>query len=96
MLAAAPALVGIDVADTAAGLLLRTRQSFVATRDSTTLAVSDLLFYRAGGAPAESLDSALARAIPGDTATRAKSLGLFWEDIRPDGGRDSARSRREC
>jgi hypothetical protein len=41
--------------------------------------VSDLLVYRAGDAPAESLDSALVRAVPGDTVTRDRQVGFFWE-----------------
>ena len=47
--------------------------------DSSRLRLSDLLVYRAGDLPASSLDSALARAVPGDTVTRDHAIGLFWE-----------------
>jgi hypothetical protein len=72
-------IVGVDVADTATRTLARTRVAYVASADSARLTLSDLLVYRAGEEPAASLDSALAHAIPGDTVTRNRPLGIFWE-----------------
>ena len=79
MLAGAPWIVGIELADTATRTLARTRFGFTAVPDSARLSLSDLLVYRAGAEQAGSLDSALARAIPGDTVTRNRPIGLFWE-----------------
>ncbi|MEO8335712.1 MAG: hypothetical protein ABI664_12110 [bacterium] len=78
-LANAPWIVGIDISDTTTKTLGRTRRAYVPGADSARLALSDLLVYRAGEEPAASLDSALARAIPGDTVTRNRPLGIFWE-----------------
>lgn len=72
-------LAGAEIADTAMRTLARVRLGFATVADSTRLTLSDLLVYRAGDEPATSLDSALARAIPGDTASRARPIGLFWE-----------------
>ena len=77
--AGAIVLAGVDVADTTTRTLARMRLGFLPTADGGRLALSDLLVYRAGEAPAASLDSALARAIPGDTASRVRPIGLFWE-----------------
>jgi hypothetical protein len=79
MLAGAPFVVGVEVTDTSTQTLARRRIGFVPAIDSARLSVSDLLLYRAGEMPATSLDSALALAIPGDTVTRNRQLGLFWE-----------------
>jgi hypothetical protein len=79
MLAGAPLIVGVDIADTSTRTLGRTRRAYVPGADSARLSLSDLLVYRAGEEPAASLDSALARAIPGDTVTRNRALGIFWE-----------------
>lgn len=77
----APSLVGIEIADTVTRTLARMRLGFARRggADSVQVALSDLLVYRAGDAPAETIDSALARAIAGDTVTRTRPLGLFWE-----------------
>ncbi len=72
-------LAGAEVVDTATRTLARARVAFAPVSDGSRLALSDLLVYRAGDAPATSLDSALARAIPGDTASRLRPIGLFWE-----------------
>ncbi|MES2178322.1 MAG: hypothetical protein V4550_10735 [Gemmatimonadota bacterium] len=74
-----PLVAGAEVVDTATGTLARSRVVFPPSADSGRIALSDVLIYRAGEEPAPSLDSALARAIPGDTATRNKPIGLFWE-----------------
>ena len=75
----APYLAGVDVSDTTKHTLARARMMLVAEPDTTRLHLSDLLVYRAGDAPATNLDSALARAIPGDTVTRDRQVGFFWE-----------------
>ncbi|MEP7001490.1 MAG: hypothetical protein ABI969_13480, partial [bacterium] len=79
LLAGAPFIVGVELADTTTHTLARARTAFVPVTDSVRLGLSDLLFYRADDEPAASLDSALSRAIPGDTVTRNRQLGLFWE-----------------
>ena len=78
-LASAPYIAGVEVADTTTRTLARMRMGFVPAADSARLSLSDLLLYRAGEEPATSLDSALSRAIPGDTVARNRQLGLFWE-----------------
>ena len=72
-------LVGVDVRDSARHTLARTRRILTTTPDTSRLQLSDLLVYRAGNAPAASLDSALARAVPGDTVARDRQVGFFWE-----------------
>jgi hypothetical protein len=79
MMGTAPLLVGVELSDTSTRTLARMRAGFAGASDSARLSLSDLLVYRVGDAPAESLDSALARAIPGDTASRTRPIGLFWE-----------------
>ncbi|CAN5822451.1 hypothetical protein BH11GEM2_BH11GEM2_37590 [soil metagenome] len=79
LMRSAPYLVGVDISDTARHVLARTRMMLPAAADSGRLRLSDLLVYRAGDAPAESLDSALVRAVPGDTVTRDRQVGFFWE-----------------
>lgn len=74
-----PFLIGIDVSDTTTRTLARSRLTLISAGDSSRLRLSDLLVYRAGDLPASSLDSALARAVPGDTVTRDHAIGLFWE-----------------
>ena len=74
-----PFLVGIDISDTTTRTLARARLTMPSAADSGRIRLSDLLVYRAGDLPASSLDSALAHAIPGDSVTRNRSIGLFWE-----------------
>lgn len=74
-----PWMVGVDVADTTTRTLARTRITHAARVDSSRVTLSDILFHRGGEVPVTSLDSALAVAIRGDTATRNRALGLFWE-----------------
>ncbi len=75
----APFLIGVDISDTTTQTLARSRLTLTTATDSSRLRLSDLLVYRAGDLPASSLDSALARAVPGDTITRDRAMGLFWE-----------------
>ena len=79
MLGSAPWVVGVDITDTTTHTLGRTRSAYAPGADSARLSLSDLLVYRAGEEPASSLDSALTTAIPGDTASRKRALGIFWE-----------------
>jgi hypothetical protein len=87
LLPAVPQLVGVEVADTATGTLARSRMLFRPDSGAARLSLSDLLLYRPGVEPAATLDSALARAIPGDTVGRDRPLGIFWETYGlADGG----------
>ena len=79
MLAGLPVMAGVEIADTTTRTLARVRFGYAQSPNGARLELSDLLMYRAGEAPATSLDSALARAIPGDSASRAKPIGVFWE-----------------
>ncbi len=74
-----PWLVGADVSDSATATLARTRMTWTPPADSSRVALSDILLYRGGEDPVTSVDSALVSAIRGDTATRNRALGLFWE-----------------
>ena len=74
-----PVLAGVEVTDTTTGTLARMRYAYAAGTDSARLVLSDLLFYRTAPEQAPTLDSALARAIAGDTVARGRPLGLFWE-----------------
>jgi hypothetical protein len=82
-----PALAGVEITDTLTRTLLRARQLFASPRDSSRVALSDLLLYRPSQEPASSLDLALPAAIAGDTASRTRPLGLYWETygLAPDG-----------
>ena len=79
MMKAGPFLAGVDASDTTHHARARARVSMLLSADSGRVRLSDLLVYRAGDVPAVSLDSALARAVPGDTVTRDRQMGLFWE-----------------
>jgi hypothetical protein len=79
MLPGAPRLAGVDVADTTTRTLARARALYSVPARSTVLALSDLLLYRPAAAPPESLDSALAVAIAGDTVARTRPVGIYWE-----------------
>ena len=75
-----PLMAGTDTHDSSTHTLLRTRAVFAAQVDSgNALTLSDLLVFRPGESPAETLDSALVRAVAGDTVTRTAPIGLFWE-----------------
>ena len=83
----APWLVGVDVSDSTTRTLARTRMTLLPGSDSSRIALSDILLHRGGEEPVASLDSALTLAIRGDTATRNRPLGLFWETygLAPEG-----------
>ena len=78
MLAGTPVLAGVDVADTLTRTVARVRTGFATTRSTGRVGVSDILVYQ-GGAPAHSLDAALALGVPGDVVRRDAPIGLFWE-----------------
>jgi hypothetical protein len=84
-----PMLAGVEVSDTVTRTLGRARALYAAQPAASGLALSDILLYRSGESPPASLDSALAAAIPGDTASRTKPVGIYWETY---GASDSAQS----
>jgi hypothetical protein len=79
LLAGRPRLAGVEMLDSTTRTFARSRQLFAPAADAARLSLSDLLLYRAGPEPAPVLDSALARAIPGDTVGRDRPVGIFWE-----------------
>ncbi|HEU4719795.1 MAG TPA: hypothetical protein VFS59_00420 [Gemmatimonadaceae bacterium] len=74
-----PMLAGVEVADTATRTLARARALLRTPEHADGLALSDLLLFRASEGAPESIDAALASAIPGDTMSRARSIGIYWE-----------------
>jgi hypothetical protein len=87
MLPASPRLGGVEVADSASGTLARSRLVFAPDSARRRLALSDILVFRGAAESAVSVDSAISRAIPGDTASRGRPLGIFWETYGlADGG----------
>jgi len=89
MLDGEPMLAGVEITDSASSTLARSRVLY-APRVTGGAALSDILLYRGGGDPPESVDSALARAVPGERVEKGQPLGVYWEAYRPDAG-DSAR-----
>jgi hypothetical protein len=89
MLPAPPRLVGVEVADSVSGTLARSRLLLdpSADVDGSRFGLSGLLLYRGRADTTITLESALARAIFGDTVGRAQPLGVFWETYdAPEGG----------
>jgi hypothetical protein len=84
-----PVLAGVEIADTVTRTLGRARVLFAPGSKPAGLALSDLLLYRSHELPPASLDSALREAIPGDTISRTRPLGIYWESY---GAPDSASS----
>ena len=74
-----PRVAGLEIIDSVSGSLARSRVAYAPERLGARSSLSDILFYRVGPEPASELDSALARAIPGDTVGRDRPLGMFWE-----------------
>jgi hypothetical protein len=74
-----PLLAGVEIADTATRTLARARSLMRVPERVDGLALSDLLLFRAGDGAPESLDAALAAAIPGDTMSRSRKIGIYWE-----------------
>jgi hypothetical protein len=86
----APRLVGVEMSDTASATLARSRAALPAAVEGRASQLSDLLLYRSADDPATSLDSALARAIPGDTVYRQRPVALYWESYAPDSAGETA------
>ena len=74
-----PILAGVEIADTTTRTLARARSLMRVPERVDGLALSDLLLFRAGDGAPESLDAALASAIPGDTMSRSSPIGIYWE-----------------
>lgn len=90
MLAGEPILAGVEITDSASSTLARSRTLFK-RRSSGGPALSDILLYRGGGDPPESVDSALARAVPGERVERGQPVGVYWEAYRAAAAGDSTR-----
>jgi len=74
-----PILAGVEVTDTTTRTLARARSLLRVPDHTAGLALSDMLLFRvAEGAP-ESLDAALEAAVPGDTLSRSRPIGIYWE-----------------
>lgn len=89
--AGTPRVAGVELSDTARATFARARAVYAATRDSTSVMLSDMLLYRPGDEHAAHLESALARAIPGDSASVGSPVGIYWEAY----GADSAAAALE-
>ena len=74
-----PLLAGVEIADTTSRTLARARSLMRVPERVDGLALSDLLLFRAGAGAPESLDAALEAAIPGDTMSRSRPIGIYWE-----------------
>ena len=78
-LPASPVLAGVEMSDTTTHTLARARALLRASETSGGLALSDLLLFRKGEETPESVDAALELAIPGDTVSRSRPIGIYWE-----------------
>jgi hypothetical protein len=74
-----PVLAGVEVTDTTTRTLARARALLHVPDHAVSLALSDLLLFRAGENAPESLDAALEAAVPGDTLSRSRPIGIYWE-----------------
>jgi hypothetical protein len=74
-----PVLAGIEITDTTTHTLARARALLRVPDQSVGLALSDLLLFRAGENAPESIDAALEAAVPGDTLSRSRPIGIYWE-----------------
>lgn len=74
-----PMLAGVEVVDTTTRTLARARVLLRIPERISGLAISDLLLFRAGEGAPESLDAALDAAVPGDTLSRSRPIGIYWE-----------------
>ena len=74
-----PMLAGVEVVDTTTHTLARARALLRIPERLEGLALSDLLLFRATGGAPESIDAALEAAVPGDTLSRSRPIGIYWE-----------------
>ena len=74
-----PVLAGVEITDTTTHTLARARSLLRVPESSTGLALSDLLLFRATDGAPESIDAALEAAVPGDTLSRTRPIGIYWE-----------------
>jgi hypothetical protein len=74
-----PALAGVELSDSATGTFARVRLARVDPVGGGALHLSDLLVYRPAGPRPPALAEALALAVPGDTVSTDRPIGLYWE-----------------
>jgi hypothetical protein len=74
-----PVLAGVEITDTTTHTLARARSLLRVPERATSLALSDLLLFRATEGAPESIDAALEAAVPGDTLSRSRPIGIYWE-----------------
>src|SRR5678815_1580555 len=74
-----PVLAGVEVTDTTTRTLARARNLLRVPDHTDGLALSDMLLFRAGENAPESIDAALEAAVAGDTLSRSRPIGIYWE-----------------
>jgi hypothetical protein len=74
-----PVLAGVEITDTTTRTLARARALLRVPDHSLSLALSDLLLFRASEGAPESIDAALEAAVPGDTLSRSRPIGIYGE-----------------
>jgi hypothetical protein len=74
-----PVLAGVEITDTTTHTLARARSLLRVPESPSGLALSDLLLFRATEGAPESIDAALEAAVPGDTVSRSRPIGIYWE-----------------
>jgi hypothetical protein len=74
-----PVLASVEITDTTTHTLARARSLLRVPERATSLALSDLLLFRATEGAPESIDAALEAAVPGDTLSRSRPIGIYWE-----------------
>ena len=79
MVESSPVLAGVEITDTTTRTLARARTLLRVPDHAVSLALSDLLLFRAGDSAPESIDAALEAAVPGDTLSRSRPIGVYWE-----------------
>ena len=79
MVESSPVLAGVEITDTTTRTLARARTLLRVPDRSEGLALSDMLLFRAGESAPESLDAALDAAVAGDTLSRSRPIGIYWE-----------------
>ena len=74
-----PMLAGVEITDTSTRTLARARTLLRIPDHASGLALSDMLLFRISEGAPESLDAALEAAVPGDTLSRSRAIGIYWE-----------------